>query len=159
MDFMTNDVKEAEEMRIQTVVSSCAAGIRNLNESGWVAVRGPCWQTRSDGSTELGEGPFWGQVRFRSHGNRPDLRSRFSDLSLKNLRSPIVLDGSLYTPRGKLGRKLSEDEGYTAPKSAGLALRASLRRTLGHLDRVTAWLRVAGYVNCAPQFNRDDNGD
>jgi len=25
MDFMTDDVNEAEEMRIQTVVSSCAA--------------------------------------------------------------------------------------------------------------------------------------
>jgi hypothetical protein len=38
LDFMTDDVNEAEEMRIQTVVSSCAAEIRNLNESGWVAV-------------------------------------------------------------------------------------------------------------------------
>jgi len=54
LDFMTDDVNEAEEMRIQTVVSSCAAEIRNLNESGWVAVRGGCRQTRSDGSTELG---------------------------------------------------------------------------------------------------------
>jgi hypothetical protein len=41
-------------MRIQTVVSSCAAEIRNLNESGWLALRGGCWRTRSDGSTELG---------------------------------------------------------------------------------------------------------
>ena len=46
LDFMTDDVNEAEEMRIQTVVSDCAAEIRNLNESGWVAVRGGCWQTR-----------------------------------------------------------------------------------------------------------------
>ena len=43
---MTDDVNEAEEMRIQTVVSDCPADIRNLNESGWVAVRGGCWQTR-----------------------------------------------------------------------------------------------------------------
>jgi hypothetical protein len=46
LDFMTDDMNEAEEMRIQTVVSDCAAEIRNLNESGWVAVRGGCWQTR-----------------------------------------------------------------------------------------------------------------
>jgi hypothetical protein len=46
LDFMTDDVNEAEEMRIQTVVSDCPADIRNLNESGWVAVRGGCWQTR-----------------------------------------------------------------------------------------------------------------
>jgi hypothetical protein len=37
---MTDDMNEAEEMRIQTVVSDCAAEIRNLNESGWVAVQG-----------------------------------------------------------------------------------------------------------------------
>ena len=54
LDFMTDDVNEAEEMRIQTVVSSCEAEIRNFNESGWVAVRSGCWQTRSDGSAELG---------------------------------------------------------------------------------------------------------
>jgi hypothetical protein len=40
LDLMTDDMNEAEEMRIQTVVSDCAAEIRNLNESGWVAVQG-----------------------------------------------------------------------------------------------------------------------
>ena len=68
--------------------------------------------------------------------------------------SPVALDGSLYTPRGKVGHELSEEEGYAAAKSAGLAVLASLKRTLGDLDRVTAWLRVVGYVNCAPHFNR-----
>jgi hypothetical protein len=37
---MTDDVNEAEEMRIRTVVFDFAAEIRNLNESRWVAVRG-----------------------------------------------------------------------------------------------------------------------
>ena len=46
LDFMTDDVNEAEKMRIQTLASDCMAEIRNLNESGWVAVRGGCWQTR-----------------------------------------------------------------------------------------------------------------
>ena len=31
---------------------------------------------------------------------------------------------------------------------------ASLRRALGDLDRITAWLRVFGMVNAAPGFNR-----
>ena len=30
LDFMTDDVNEAEEMRIQTVVSDCTAEIRNF---------------------------------------------------------------------------------------------------------------------------------
>ncbi len=42
LDFMTDDVNEAEEMRIQTLASDCVAEIRNSNESGWVAVRGGC---------------------------------------------------------------------------------------------------------------------
>ena len=33
LDFMTDDVNEAEEMRIQTLASDCVAEIRNLNES------------------------------------------------------------------------------------------------------------------------------
>jgi hypothetical protein len=34
----------------------------------------------------------------------------------------------------------------------GLAILASLKRELGDLDRVTAWLRVFGMVNSAPDF-------
>ena len=39
LDFMTDDVNEAEEMRIQTLASDCVAEMRNSNESGWVAGR------------------------------------------------------------------------------------------------------------------------
>ena len=42
LDFMTDDVNEADEMRIQTLASDCMTEIRNSNESGWVAVRGGC---------------------------------------------------------------------------------------------------------------------
>jgi hypothetical protein len=35
--------------------------------------------------------------------------------------SPIAHDGELYTPRCKVGQELSEEEGYAAAKSAGLA--------------------------------------
>ncbi len=31
---------------------------------------------------------------------------------------------------------------------------ASLREELGDLDRVSGWLRVVGYVNCVPGFER-----
>jgi hypothetical protein len=33
LDFMTDDVNEAEEMRIQTLASDCMAEIRDSNES------------------------------------------------------------------------------------------------------------------------------
>jgi hypothetical protein len=35
-----------------------------------------------------------------------------------------------------------------------LSILASLKRTLGDLDRVAAWTRVFGMVNSAPGFNR-----
>ncbi len=54
LDFMTDDVNEDEEMRIQTVVSDCATEIRNLNESGWVCSARRMLANASDGSTELG---------------------------------------------------------------------------------------------------------
>jgi hypothetical protein len=41
---MTDDVDEAEEMRIQTFASDCVAEIRILNEPGWAAVRGGCYK-------------------------------------------------------------------------------------------------------------------
>ena len=39
---MTDDVNEAEEMRIQTLASDCVAEIGILNEAGSVAMRGEC---------------------------------------------------------------------------------------------------------------------
>ena len=78
----------------------------------------------------------------RVHGRRP---------SIPDIRRQHSMD---HSTRGKVGQELSEEEGYAAAKSAGLAQLGSLKRTLGDLDRVTAWLRVVGYVNCAPHFNQ-----
>ena len=56
---------------------------------------------------------------------------------------------------GKLvGVDLGEEEAYAAAGATALAILASLKRALGDLDRVTAWLRVFGMVNAAPGFNR-----
>jgi enamine deaminase RidA (YjgF/YER057c/UK114 family) len=65
---------------------------------------------------------------------------------------PLNPDGSLAGPLGKVGAEVSQDEGYRAARLTGLAMLASLRRELGDLDRVTAWLRVFGMVNAAPGF-------
>jgi enamine deaminase RidA (YjgF/YER057c/UK114 family) len=67
---------------------------------------------------------------------------------------PLLPDGSLWAARGKVGADLTEDEAYVAAAATALAILASLKRALGDLDRVTAWLRVFGMVNTAPGFNR-----
>jgi enamine deaminase RidA (YjgF/YER057c/UK114 family) len=67
---------------------------------------------------------------------------------------PQSPDGSIATPLGKLGRDLTVEQGYAAAKLTALSILGSLKRALGDLDRITAWLRVFGMVNSAPGFNQ-----
>lgn len=66
---------------------------------------------------------------------------------------PLNPDGTLARPLGKVGAEVSPEEGYAAARLVALAHLASLKRALGDLDRVTAWLRVFAMVNVAPGFN------
>jgi enamine deaminase RidA (YjgF/YER057c/UK114 family) len=67
---------------------------------------------------------------------------------------PLNPDGSLAQPLGKVGAQVTLEQGYQAARLTGLALLGSLKRELGDLDRVTAWLRVFGMVNAAPGFTQ-----
>lgn len=62
-------------------------------------------------------------------------------------------DGSMAMPLGKVGAEVSAEEGYAAARLVALAHLGSLKRALGDLDRVTAWLRVFAMVNVAPGFD------
>ncbi|MCY4019343.1 MAG: RidA family protein [Chloroflexi bacterium] len=63
-------------------------------------------------------------------------------------------DGSLAGPFGKVGVDLSVEQGYETAKLVGLSMLGSLKRELGDLDRISAWLRVHGMVNCGPDFSQ-----
>jgi enamine deaminase RidA (YjgF/YER057c/UK114 family) len=63
-------------------------------------------------------------------------------------------DGSFAPPLGKLGRELGVEQGYHAARLTALSILGSLKRELGNLDRVRAWLRVFGMVASAPGFNQ-----
>ena len=73
---------------------------------------------------------------------------------------PLNPDGSLCGPFGKVGTEVSPEvssevspeEGYEAARGCALSVLASLKRELGDLDRVEAWLVVHGLVNTAPDF-------
>ena len=52
-----------------------------------------------------------------------------------------------------MGAEVTPEQGYELAKGVALAHLASLKRTLGDLDRVTSWLRVFAMVNVAPGFN------
>ena len=61
-------------------------------------------------------------------------------------------DGSLAGPFGKVGAEVSAEQAYKTARMTALSILSSLKRQLGDLDRVTAWLRVFGMVNSAPDF-------
>jgi enamine deaminase RidA (YjgF/YER057c/UK114 family) len=62
--------------------------------------------------------------------------------------------GELAGPFGKVGLDLDVEQGYLAARLTALSILASLRRTLGDLDRIAVWGRVFGMVNSAPGFTR-----
>jgi len=67
---------------------------------------------------------------------------------------PLNPDGTLAKPLGKVGAEVSLEQGYQAARLTALAILGNLKRTMGDLDRITAWLRVFGMVNAAPGFNQ-----
>jgi len=56
------------------------------------------------------------------------------------------------TARGKVGKDLSVDQGYQVARDVGLNLLATVRATLGSLDRVKRVVKVLGMVNSADGF-------
>jgi enamine deaminase RidA (YjgF/YER057c/UK114 family) len=62
-------------------------------------------------------------------------------------------DGADILVRGKVGTDVSLEQGYEAARLTALSMLASLEQELGDLDRVTAWVKALGLVNCAPGFN------
>ena len=67
---------------------------------------------------------------------------------------PFNPDGSLAGPFGQVGAEVTLEEAIQAARLTALSILGSLKRELGSLERVTAWLRVFGMVNSAPGFSR-----
>jgi enamine deaminase RidA (YjgF/YER057c/UK114 family) len=56
------------------------------------------------------------------------------------------------SPRGKVGRDLTVEQGYQAAREVGLNLLAVARESLGSLDKVKRVVKVLGMVNSAEGF-------
>jgi len=61
-------------------------------------------------------------------------------------------DGSLIT--GKVGLDLTEEQGFEAARAVGLTLLATVRASLGSLDRIQRTIKTLGMVNSTPDFQR-----
>ena len=88
----------------------------------------------------------------------PGLRLPFEWVRVRGARAyvsgqvPLDADGRLAAPLGKVGAEVTPEQGYAAARLVALAHLGSLKRALGNLDRITAWLRVFAMVNVAPGF-------
>jgi enamine deaminase RidA (YjgF/YER057c/UK114 family) len=63
-------------------------------------------------------------------------------------------DGTFAGPYGKVDTDVSVEQAYQAARMTALSILGSLKRELGDLDRVTAWLRVFGMVSSSAGFQR-----
>ncbi|MFL6458482.1 MAG: RidA family protein [Nitrososphaeraceae archaeon] len=67
-------------------------------------------------------------------------------------------DGSVAGPFGKVGTNdVSVEQGYESAKLAGLSILGSLKRELGSLEKVAAWLQVRVMINTAEGFTKTAN--
>jgi enamine deaminase RidA (YjgF/YER057c/UK114 family) len=70
---------------------------------------------------------------------------------------PLLPDGAPAGPFGRVGADVTPEQAYLSARLTALSMLSSLKRELGDLDRVTAWLRVFGMVYSAPGFTNQPN--
>jgi enamine deaminase RidA (YjgF/YER057c/UK114 family) len=65
---------------------------------------------------------------------------------------PLLPDGTMMS--GRVGLEVDQQAGYDAARQTGLAILATLRASLGSLDRVKRVIKLLGMVNCTPDFTQ-----
>lgn len=65
---------------------------------------------------------------------------------------PDKPDGGQVT--GKLGSELTIEQGQEAARLVGISLLSSLKREIGDLDKVKRIVKVTGFVNAIPSFEK-----
>jgi len=63
---------------------------------------------------------------------------------------PLKADGTMMT--GRVGSEVTPEQGKAAARQTGLAILATIRATLGSLDKVKRLVKVLGMVNCTADF-------
>lgn len=91
---------------------------------------------------------------------RPDFPTPFTRLRLRGNRiyiagqGPKDPDGSYAGPWGKVPSEVSLEEAQGAAAKVALAMLGDLKRELGDLDRIAAWLMVSGFVNADTGYGK-----
>jgi len=72
----------------------------------------------------------------------------------------VILNGLMFvsgkgpsgSPKGKLGKDYTTDEGYHYAQLAGIEVLAVVKEELGSLEKVKRVVKVQGFVNATPDF-------
>ncbi len=75
---------------------------------------------------------------------------RVDNLLYVSGHGPLHPDGTL--TKGRVGADLTFDQGYQAARQTGLAILATVRATLGSLNKVKRLVKTLGLVQCTPEF-------
>ena len=93
----------------------------------------------------------------------PGIRTSFSWVRVRGDRAfvsghgALAPDGSPAGPFGRVPTEVSLEEAQGSARSTALSVLGSLKRALGDLDRVTAWLMVHGMINAEPGYGQTTN--
>lgn len=79
------------------------------------------------------------------------LRNSIAYLSGQSARKA---DGTPAGPFGKVPSEVSVEDARGVARGTALALLSTLKREIGDLDRISAWLNVQGLVNVEPGFTQ-----
>lgn len=75
---------------------------------------------------------------------------RHGNLLFVSGHGPLKADRTLIL--GRVGETLNQDQGKDAARQVGLAVLATLRDTLGSLNKVKRLVKTLGWVNCTADF-------
>lgn len=71
--------------------------------------------------------------------------------------SPQHPDGTLAGPFGKVPSEVSIEQAQDAAAATLLSILGSVKRAIGDLDRIRAWVSVTGMVNADPGYGQTTN--
>ena len=63
-----------------------------------------------------------------------------------------LLDTDEVKKRGKIGRELTEQDGYATARVLALKMLATIKHHAGELDRVKRVVKILGMINAVPEF-------
>jgi enamine deaminase RidA (YjgF/YER057c/UK114 family) len=81
----------------------------------------------------------------------------FTDRVYVSGHGPQAADGTIIGPFGRVGVEVTPEQAALAARFATLAVLGSVKRAIGDLDRIAAWLRIDGFVLAGPGFDRTTN--